>query len=362
MGKQTAARYNPQPLDNVIGCLKSLRTDESKARRHPNADATLTNFPRNISPFALDYLLIITLSAAFRRLVDKTQVIPAYFLTGDVRTRADHTIGVAYIAKRIAQLLGLNEMLAEVVAICHDSGHVPYAHSTEKTFSEKFGRKFHHSTNGPIVLQKIDNNGRGIPLTNLTFGGILAHTSNGGPLVARTGPPEWTIVMFADKIEFVAKDIAYFLAKGISLPTKNKNLFRLYRWFGGSAEAMIENCINALVLESAKKGYASFECSEAAKNFLAMYKIMYDDIYHVINREDELWKIIEKIYARLQDAIPEVDPSMLIALSTERDLERILAPRYKQQWIPIARGSFDPKLIEFLKNTPIDMTDPGLNW
>src|SRR5471030_3440117 len=70
-------------------------------------------------------------SRAFRRLEYKTQV----FLngTGDhLRTRLTHTFEVANITRTIARALGLNEDLAEAIALAHDLGHPPFGHSGEE--------------------------------------------------------------------------------------------------------------------------------------------------------------------------------------------------------------------------------------
>ncbi len=71
-------------------------------------------------------------SRAFRRLEYKTQV----FLngTGDhLRTRLTHTIEVASVSRTIARALGLNEDLAEAIALAHDLGHPPFGHPGEDT-------------------------------------------------------------------------------------------------------------------------------------------------------------------------------------------------------------------------------------
>ena len=73
-------------------------------------------------------------SRAFRRLEYKTQV----FLngTGDhLRTRLTHTIEVASISRTIARALGLNEDLAEAIALAHDLGHAPFGHSGEEVLN-----------------------------------------------------------------------------------------------------------------------------------------------------------------------------------------------------------------------------------
>ncbi len=97
------------------------RVGESAGRSYPEpAHPYRTAFQRDRSR--------IIHSRAFRRLEYKTQV----FLngTGDhLRTRLTHTIEVASISRTIAGALGLNEDLAEAVALAHDLGHAPFGHS-----------------------------------------------------------------------------------------------------------------------------------------------------------------------------------------------------------------------------------------
>src|SRR6188474_3949913 len=67
-------------------------------------------------------------SRAFRRLEAKTQVFLSG--TGDhLRTRLTHTFEVVNITRTIARALGLNEDLAEAIALAHDLGHSPFGHS-----------------------------------------------------------------------------------------------------------------------------------------------------------------------------------------------------------------------------------------
>ncbi|MBD3373758.1 dNTP triphosphohydrolase [candidate division KSB1 bacterium] len=69
-------------------------------------------------------------STAFRRLKHKRQV----FLThvGDhYRTRLTHTLEVSQLSRTMARVLGLNEDLAEAIALGHDLGHTPFGHIGE---------------------------------------------------------------------------------------------------------------------------------------------------------------------------------------------------------------------------------------
>jgi dGTPase len=96
-------------------------------------------------------------SRAFRRLEYKTQV----FLngTGDhLRTRLTHTIEVASISRTIARALGLNEDLAEAIALAHDLGHAPFGHSGESVLDQLMREHggFEHNVQSLRIVEIIE--------------------------------------------------------------------------------------------------------------------------------------------------------------------------------------------------------------
>ena len=96
-------------------------------------------------------------SRAFRRLEYKTQV----FLSGSgdhLRTRLTHTIEVASICRVIARALGLNEDLAEAIALAHDLGHSPFGHSGEETLDRlmKDHGGFEHNEQSLRVVEYLE--------------------------------------------------------------------------------------------------------------------------------------------------------------------------------------------------------------
>ena len=94
---------------------------QSRGRLHPEPEAS------NRSPFQRDRDRIIHCNA-FRRLKHKTQVF--VYHEGDYyRTRLTHSIEVAQISRTISRMLGLNEDLAEALALAHDLGHTPFGHA-----------------------------------------------------------------------------------------------------------------------------------------------------------------------------------------------------------------------------------------
>jgi dGTPase len=109
-------------------------------------------------------------SRAFRRMEYKTQV----FLngTGDhLRTRLTHSIEVASISRTIARALGLNEDLAEAIALAHDLGHAPFGHSGEEMLAECMREHggFDHNRQSVRVVELLENPYPNFPGLNLTF-------------------------------------------------------------------------------------------------------------------------------------------------------------------------------------------------
>src|SRR6201996_1252249 len=109
-------------------------------------------------------------SRAFRRLEYKTQV----FLngTGDhLRTRLTHSIEVASISRTIARALGLNEDLAEAIALAHDLGHSPFGHSGEEMLAECMQGHggFDHNRQSLRVVELLEDPYPDFPGLNLTF-------------------------------------------------------------------------------------------------------------------------------------------------------------------------------------------------
>lgn len=148
-------------------------------------------------------------SKAFRRLMHKTQV----FLQpeGDhYRTRMTHTLEVARIASTITRALGLNEDLAEAIAMGHDLGHTPFGHAGEVALSRCLGKPFCHNEQSLRVVDELERDGRGLNLTHEVRDGILNHT---GPVWPRT--LEGQIVRRSDQIAYVNHDIDDAIRAGI---------------------------------------------------------------------------------------------------------------------------------------------------
>jgi dGTPase len=129
-------------------------------------------------------------STAFRRLKHKTQVFLEH--EGDhYRTRLTHTIEVAQIARSIARALGLDEDLAETLALAHDLGHTPFGHAGERALDRAmadFGG-FDHNAQSLKIVTRLERRYAGFDGLNLTWETLEGLVKHNGPLTDRAGQP-----------------------------------------------------------------------------------------------------------------------------------------------------------------------------
>mgnify|MGYP000267615103 FL=1 len=178
--------------------------DQSKGRprqEEPRAEDVRTCYQRDIDR--------IVHSKSFRRLMHKTQV----FLQpeGDhYRTRMTHTLEVSRIAGTITRALGLNEDLAEAIAMGHDLGHTPFGHAGEDALSQCLGKPFRHNEQSLRVVDILEKDGQGLNLTYEVRMGILGHTGDYWPETL-----EGQAVRRSDQIAYVNHDIDDAIRAGI---------------------------------------------------------------------------------------------------------------------------------------------------
>lgn len=150
-------------------------------------------YPEELSPTRSDFQRDrdrIIHSTAFRRLKHKTQVF-VYHEGDHYRTRLTHTIEVAQIARSLARALGLDEDLAEALALSHDLGHTPFGHTGEDALHacmEGYGG-FDHNAQALRIVTRLERRYAGFDGLNLTWETLEGLVKHNGPLCDASGHP-----------------------------------------------------------------------------------------------------------------------------------------------------------------------------
>ena len=167
----------------MTGSLISPRVDYASDPARSRGRFQIEPESRTRTPFQRDRDRIIHASA-FRRLKMKTQVFVAH--EGDhFRTRLTHSLEVAQIARSAARTLGLDEDLAEALALAHDLGHPPFGHAGEDQLDEcmeAFGG-FDHNAQTLRVVTRLEQRYPTFDGLNLTFETLEGLIKHNGPVL-----------------------------------------------------------------------------------------------------------------------------------------------------------------------------------
>ena len=155
----------------------------SRGRVHPETPSrTRTEFQRDRDR--------IVHCAAFRRLAHKTQVFVPH--EGDhYRTRLTHSIEVAQIARALSRSLGLDEDLAEALALAHDLGHTCFGHTGEEALESRMAPwgGFDHNAQTLRIVTKLEHRYAGHDGLNLVWETVEGLVKHNGPLLSPDGLP-----------------------------------------------------------------------------------------------------------------------------------------------------------------------------
>ena len=205
----------------------AMRAAETRGREFPEDESAYR------TPFQKDRDRVLH-TTAFRRLEYKTQVFVNY--EGDYyRTRLTHTLEVAQVARSLARALGLNEDLAEVIALAHDLGHPPFGHAGEQVLAGLMeGRGgFDHNRQSLRIVTWLERRYPGFRGLNLTWEvreGIVKHETVYDVPSAEAYEPELRptleaqIVNLADEIAYNAHDLDDGLRSGLLKPAQLKDV------------------------------------------------------------------------------------------------------------------------------------------
>jgi len=163
----------------------------------------------------------IVQARAFRRLAGKTQVFTSR-ASDHFRSRLTHTMEVAQIARNVAAELGLNEDLAETLALVHDIGHPPFGHAGERALDaclQRHGLRFDHNLHALRIVEHFEQRYAAHRGLNLTLGvreGIIKHSRDYDPakhpelasyFLDQSPPLEAQLIDLADEIAYLTADL-----------------------------------------------------------------------------------------------------------------------------------------------------------
>lgn len=273
----------------------AVKSDGSHGRALPEQECPLrTDFQRDRDR--------IIHCKSFRRLKHKTQV----FLSpsGDhYRTRLTHTLEVTQIARTISRCLRLNEDLTEAIALGHDLGHTPFGHIGEKVLDEISGG-FKHNEHSLRVVEKLENNGRGLNLTKEVRDGILNHKLSTHPSTL-----EGKVVSYSDRIAYLNHDIDDAIEAGILSETELP--LDVVSTLGGSKSDRIDALVTDIVNNS--MGRPEVRLSEDMQAAMdRLYAFMFDRVYFspvVSGEEEKARRLLTYLYDYYMHHVDEVPRS-----------------------------------------------------
>lgn len=233
---------------------------DSRGRRHPEPP------PRSRGEYQRDCDRI-THAAAFRCLEYKTQVMVNH-ADGPFRTRLTHSMEVARLSRTLARSLGLNEDLAEAIALGHDLGHTPFGHVGQGILDgcmKDYGG-FEHNIQSLRVVDKLEEKYAGFPGLNLCFEtreGLLKRCSKKlAPMLGDVGERflnghqpslEAQLVDLADRVAYTNHDLDDGLKLGILSLEETRELELYAQAYDETADRVGEQRLQVLLHETNRR-------------------------------------------------------------------------------------------------------------
>ncbi len=279
---------------------------------------------------------------SFRRLMHKTQV----FLSPEAdhyRTRLTHTLEVTQIARTVARALKLNEDLTEAASLGHDLGHTPFGHAGERVLRKLFSEGFNHNEQSIRVVEKLENNGQGLNLTEEVRDGILHHTGGSGDAAT----PEGSIILFADRIAYINHDIDDACRAGILAEEDIPKELR--KTLGTSHGQRIDTMTKSVIVASEHSEKIEME-SDIAEATLELRKFLFENVYTnpiakgEEGKAEELLAALYQYFVEKPELLPKEQKRWIETDGVERAVCDYIAGMTDRYAVTLYRQLFIPKM------------------
>ena len=179
--------------------------------------------------------------------------------------------------------------LTEAISLAHDLGHTPFGHAGESALDKLCPDGFKHYRQSLRVVDKLEQNGRGLNLTWEVRNGIITHTKG-----TWAATPEGRIVRMADQIAFVNHDIEDAVRAGVLDPAILPR--ECTAVLGETKSQRITTMIQSILAHSDGDVAMGAEEEEA---FLALKDFMYANVYNdrtAKREEQKVEKVLTELY------------------------------------------------------------------
>ena len=262
---------------------------------------------------------------SFRRLKHKTQVFLAP--EGDhYRTRLTHVLEVTQIGRTIAKSLRLNEVLTEAIGLGHDLGHSAFGHAGEAALNKLVKGGFDHYRQSVRVVEKLENDGRGLNLTVEVRDGILKHSKGEKGELLRTRPKsraltlEGDIIRISDIIAYVNHDIDDGIRAGII--SENEIPKEIRSTLGATGSKRIDRMVRDVISATLACDYEAITMSkEILQSLEELRRFMFENMYLTPTVRGEFVKAQKILTALFEHVV--ANPSEFLDLKSEEPVERL---------------------------------------
>jgi dGTPase len=219
---------------------------------------------------------------------------------------------VTQIARTIAKSLRLNEVLTEAIGLGHDLGHSAFGHAGEAALNKLVKGGFDHYRQSVRVVEKLENDGRGLNLTIEVRDGILKHSKGQKGELLRSRPKsraltlEGDIVRISDIIAYVNHDIDDGVRAGIiaaeDIPKEIRNTL------GASGSERIDRMVRDVIAATLACDYEAISMSpEVYEALEALRTYMFDNMYLTPAVRDEFEKAQKMLIALFEHVTAHAD-------------------------------------------------------